>query len=157
VLRADQRCDSVACHRISFMYAPLYRHEKLNEATHDNVGDLFGIANLSSLGHLSATIRAGKAVASDGGDVYLPANDPVRLRANLAHFRFPIRFIHGAENECFLPASTERTLDMLRGEHPDIEYDREVIPGYGHIDCIFGADAARDVYPHIAAHLAKTA
>jgi cholesterol oxidase len=157
VLRAGQRCDSVACHRISFMYAPLYRHEKLNEATHENVGDLFGIANLSSLDHLSATIRARKVVASDGGDIYLPAADPVRLRANLANFRFPIRFVHGGANECFLPSSTERTLDVLRNAHPDIEYDREVIPGYGHIDCIFGAEAARDVYPHIAAHLAKTA
>ena len=156
VLRAGQHCDNVACHRISFMYAPLYRHQKLNEATHDRIGDLFGIANLSSLAHLSATIRAGKVVASDGGDVYLP-DDPVRLRGNLANFRFPIRFIHGAENECFLPSSTERTLELLRGTHPDIAYDREVIADYGHIDCIFGADAARDVYPHIAEHLDKTA
>jgi cholesterol oxidase len=156
VLRDDQRCDNVACHRISFMYAPLYRHQKLNDATHDRIGDLFGIANLSSLRHLSATIRARKVVASDGGDVYLP-DDPVRLRANLANFRMPIRFVHGGANECFLPSSTQRTLDLLRATHPDIAYDRRVIAEYGHIDCIFGADAARDVYPHIAAHLDKTA
>ena len=83
--------------------------------------------------------------------------DPVRLRGNLANFRFPIRFIHGAANECFLPSSTERTLELLRGAHPDVAYDREVIPGYGHIDCIFGAEAAQDVYPHIARHLDQTA
>jgi cholesterol oxidase len=156
VLRRDQHCDNVACHRISFMYAPLYQHQKLNDATHDRIGDLFGVANMSSLSHLSAMIRAGKVVASDGGDVYLP-DDPVSLRGTLANFRFPIRFIHGAANECFLPSSTQRTLDMLRDAHPGIAYDREVIAGYGHIDCIFGAEAARDVYPHIAAHLDKTA
>lgn len=156
VLRADERCDNVACHRISFMYAPLYEHRKLNEATHDRIGDLFGIANLSSLAHLSAMVRARKVVASDGGDVYLP-DDPVRLRANLANFRLPIRFIHGAENECFLPSSTERTLEVLRTANPGVAYDRQVIAGYGHIDCIFGADAARDVYPHVAEHLNGTA
>ena len=156
VLRADQRCDNVACHRISFMYAPLYRHQKLNDATHDRIGDLFGIANLSSLAHLSAMIRAGKVVASDGGDVYLP-DDPVRLRGNLANFRFPIRFVHGAANECFLPSSTERTLELLQGANPGVAYDRRVIADYGHIDCIFGSDAAQDVYPHIAEHLDKTA
>ena len=121
--------------------------EKLNAATHDRIGDLFGIANLSSLAHLAAMIRADKVVASDGGDAYLP-DDPVRLRGNLANFRFPIRFIHGAMNECFLPSSTQRTLELLRDAHPDIEYDREVIAEYGHIDCIFGADARSTFFEH---------
>jgi hypothetical protein len=29
--------------------------------------------------------------------------------------------------------------------------------GYGHIDCIFGATASRDVYPLIRRHLEETA
>ncbi len=155
-LRADQRCTSKACHRISFMYAPLYRHEQLSAATHDALGELFGIANLRSFQHLAAMIRNRRVVAFDGSDVYLP-EDPVRLAGSLARFRFPIRFIHGALNECFLPESTQRTLDLLRGAHPDIPYDRVEIAGYGHIDCIFGRDAARDVYPHILEHLDRTA
>jgi cholesterol oxidase len=36
-------------------------------------------------------------------------------------------------------------------------YERHVIPGYGHIDCIFGKNAAQDVYPYMLAHLEKTA
>ena len=36
-------------------------------------------------------------------------------------------------------------------------HDRKVIPRYGHIDCIFGKNAARDVFPYIAEHLDKTA
>lgn len=155
-LRADQRCKSEACHRISFMYAPLYRHEQLDAATHDTLGELFGIANLRSFQHLARMIRNRGVVSFEGTDAYLPA-DPVRLAANLARFRFPIRFIHGAMNECFLPESTRRTLDLLLHTHPGIPYDRVEIPGYGHIDCIFGRDAARDVYPHIVAHLEPTA
>jgi len=155
-LSFGQHCDSDACHRISFMYAPLYRHEQLNPATHATLGELFGVANLRSFQHLAAMIRHRKVVAFDGADDYLPA-DPVKLDANLANFRLPIRFIHGGLNECFLPESTQRTLELLGSTHADISYDRVVIDGYGHIDCIFGANAARDVFPHIVAHLDKTA
>lgn len=153
-LRRDQRCDSGTCHRISFMYAPLYRHEQLNPSTHATLGELFGVANLRSLRHLSAMIRKGKVIAFDGDDAYLP-DDAVALRSHLSNFRFPIRFIHGSLNECFLPESTARTLDALSEANPGIPYDRVVIDGYGHIDCIFGAKAARDVYPYIVAHLEK--
>jgi cholesterol oxidase len=156
LLQADQRCASKPCHRISFMYAPLYRHEQLNAATHDALGELFGTANLRSFQHLAGMIRSRRVVAFDGADAYLP-EDPVRLAGTLANFRFPIRFIHGALNECFLPESTRRTLALLRDANPDIPCDRVEIPGYGHIDCIFGQHAARDVYPHIVAHLDRTA
>jgi len=32
-----------------------------------------------------------------------------------------------------------------------------VIPDYGHIDCIFGKNAVKDVYPLILQHLDETA
>ena len=32
-------------------------------------------------------------------------------------------------------------------------YSRHVIPGYAHMDCFIGQDAARDVYPTITAQL----
>jgi len=156
ILGLGQRCASKACHRISFMYAPLYRHEQVNPATHDALGELFGIANLRSFQHLAGMIRKRRVVSFDGADIYLP-DDPVKLAENLRHFRFPIRFVHGALNECFLPESTQRTLDLLRNTHRDVAYDRVEIPSYGHIDCIFGREAAHDVYPHILAHLERTA
>ena len=31
------------------------------------------------------------------------------------------------------------------------------VPGAGHLDCIFGHEAVRDVFPHILAHLEKSA
>lgn len=138
------------------MYAPLYRHEQLNDATHEALGGLFGIANLRSLQHLAGMIRAKKVVSMDRADVYFP-DDAVGLEQATANFRFPILFVHGAENECFLPKSTERTLTLLSQANPTTHYERVVIPKYGHIDCIFGKDAARDVYPHILRHLEQTA
>jgi cholesterol oxidase len=68
----------------------------------------------------------------------------------------PIRFIHGARNKCFLPESTEKTLAALAARNGEALYSRRVIPGYGHIDCIFGKSADSDVYPHIVEHLATT-
>jgi cholesterol oxidase len=49
------------------------------------------------------------------------------------------------------------TFDLLCAANGSEFYTRHVMDGYGHIDCIFGRDAVRDVYPHILAHLEKLA
>ena len=55
--------------------------------------------------HLAADgARQARSVDADGSDVYLPHLDRLAM---------PIRFIHGAENRCYLPESTERTYDLL--------------------------------------------
>ena len=56
-----------------------------------------------------------------------------------------------------MPESTERTLARLSQANGKQLYERHVIPGYGHIDCIFGKNAAIDVFPLIVAHLDRTA
>ena len=68
----------------------------------------------------------------------------------------PITFIHGEKNECFLPESTERSVRRLSEVNGAQFYRRQVIHGYGDIDCILGRDAARDVFPLIADHLEAT-
>ena len=52
-----------------------------------------------------------------------------------------------------LPKREPETLARWQGE--DL-YARHVIPNYGHIDCIFGKNAAADVYPHVLRHLEAT-
>jgi cholesterol oxidase len=143
-----EACESAMCHRITFMYALLYEHSRLNRSLHDNLHELFGVANLSSLEHLALMARRGHVVSADGEDDYLP---------HLERMALPIAFIHGGENQCFVPESTEETCQMLCAKNGPALYERHVIPGYGHIDCIFGKDAANDVYPHILEHLEKTA
>jgi cholesterol oxidase len=141
-----EQCTSATCRRISFLYAPLYEHDQLDAATHDALHEMFGIANVASFDHLALLVRRGQLVDAAGRDVYMPHFDRLRI---------PITFLHGAENACFLPESTERSLAALRAANGPAFYRRRLIPGYGHIDCIFGRDASRDVYPHVLEHLER--
>jgi len=140
----SQGCDSPVCRRITFMYGPLYQHDQLTPATHDALPEMFGVANVHALDHLARMVRTGHVCAADGTDAYLP---------NLDRLAIPIAFIHGSENRCFLPKSTELTYALLRERVGERLCRRHVIPGYGHIDCIFGRNAATDVYPLIVDHL----
>ncbi len=143
----EERCSSPVCHRITFMYAPLYEHAQLNQATHDALHEMFGVASIRAFEHLARIGRKGHLVAEDGSEAYLPHLDRLAI---------PIAFVHGAENQCFLPQSTEITYNLLRERNGPSLYTRYEIPQYGHIDCIFGKNSAQDVYPVMLAHLEKT-
>ena len=143
----EDECTNPVCHRITFMYSLLYQHGQLNSATHDALHEMFGVANMHELEHLALMVRSGGLRSVDGQDIYLP---------HLERLAIPITFIHGAENYCFLPESTAKTMDLLCQRNGAHLYRRHVIPGYGHIDCIFGKHAARDVYPLILEHLEAT-
>lgn len=145
---AQGQCLNDSCHRITFMYASLYRHDRLNHLLHSNLDELFAEANIETLTHLATMCRAGKLVDSDGNDSYLPYLERLNL---------PILFISGEDNECYLPESIKRTYDRLCQRFGDSQYQRHVIPAYAHIDCIFGDKADIDVYPLILAHLLQTA
>ncbi len=145
---AQGQCNNPVCHRITFMYASLYRHATLNNLLHDNLHALFGEANMTTFEHLALLCREGVLLDFDGQDVYMPHLDRLQL---------PICFISGEQNAIYLPESTERTYSRLRQRFGDELYSRHVIPGYGHIDCMFGKDAVDDVYPYILKHLEKTA
>ncbi|WP_437562753.1 alpha/beta fold hydrolase [Sorangium sp. So ce542] len=142
-----EHCNSAVCHRISFMYSLLYEHAQLNFATHERLYELFGEATMRAFEGLALMTRKGHVVDAEGKDVYLPHLDRMAI---------PIRFIHGAENQCFLPASTEKTVEVLSARNGAGLYSRNVIPGYGHIDCIFGKSASTDVYPFMVEHLDRT-
>ena len=143
----EERCSSPVCRRITFMYAPLYEHDQLNTATHDALHEMFGVAGMRAFEHIALMTRKGQLVDAKGDDVYLP---------HLERLAIPIAFIHGAENACFLPESTKIAYDLLREKNGKHLYTRQVIPNYGHIDCVFGKNAAKDVYPIILNHLEAT-
>lgn len=144
----EERCDSVTCRRISAMYGPLYRHARLDGATHATLPEQFGQANLRAFRHLIRNLRAGHVVREDGADVYAP---------HMERMAIPILFVHGADNDCLLPESTAVSMAALAERNGMAPYWREVIPGYGHVDCIIGEHADRDVYPYILRHLEETA
>ncbi|PKA70805.1 cholesterol oxidase [Pseudomonas baetica] len=147
-IEAQGYCTNPVCHRITFMYASLYRHDTLNETLHDNLHELFGESNIETFEHLALIVRKGHLVDFKGNDVYMPHFDRLTM---------PICFISGADNQCYLPESTLKTYQRLCDMHGPQRYSRQVVPGYGHIDCMFGKNAVVDVYPIILEHLEKTA
>jgi cholesterol oxidase len=95
--------------------------------------------------------KTGHITGYDGQDVYLTP-DNVRRGLN-----FPIFFIHGEQNHVFRPEATKATFDYLVHVNGSDKYSRQVFPGYGHLDCIYGKNAHKDIFPSILAHLEKTA
>jgi cholesterol oxidase len=146
-MRPREWCDSAVCRRISALYGPLWIHARLNRATHDALPEMFGRVNLRALRHLIRNLRTGHVVREDGGDVYLP---------HLERMAIPIAFLHGEDNDCLRPESTRRTAEALRERNGEGLYEWHPVPGYGHVDCIIGETAARDVYPIILHHLQST-
>ncbi|HEU5076749.1 MAG TPA: GMC oxidoreductase, partial [Polyangiaceae bacterium] len=142
----EERCDSATCHRISFLYGQLYEHDQLNASTHATLHETFGVANIEAFKHLARLVRKQHLVDAEGNEIYLP---------HVARMAVPITLLHGAENQCFLPESTERTLALLQRQNDPTLYRRHVIPNYGHIDCIMGQRADRDVFPHVLDHLER--
>lgn len=143
-MQEEERCINATCRRITFMYSNLYEHDQLNAATHDALHEMFGIANVTSFEHLAELVRHGHLVSAKGEEIYMP---------HLERLAIPMAFIHGAENNCFLPESTQLTVKLLSEKNGSNLYSRHVIPNYGHIDCIYGKNAVRDVYPFILHHL----
>lgn len=145
---AEERCDSPVCRRVAFMYSQLYAHRQLSEAMHANIHELFGVCHISASEQILKTVLAGHLVDAQGRDVYL--THPERLA-------LPLLLIHGADNACYLPSSSRRTLAWLQEHNDPALYSRHEFAGYGHLDCIFGEHAATDVFPVILAHLEQTA
>jgi cholesterol oxidase len=140
-----EQCSSADCHRISFLYGLLYQHSKLNTATHERgLASMFGPANVRAFRHLCEMIRHKEIVSME---------DSFNYMGHLDRLNIPITFIHGARNRCYLPKSTELTVNLLEEENGVGLYERYVIPDYGHIDCIFGREANNDVYPYVSAAL----
>lgn len=146
-IELEERCSSPTCHRITFLYAPLYEHDQLNTATHDALHELFAEANITAFEHLGRLSNVGHLVGADGSERYM---------SQLERMAIPTAFIHGEENACFMPKSTEHTVAALSEANGPALYKRHSIPHYGHIDCIFGKHAVRDVYPHMLEHLDAT-
>lgn len=147
-IEPEERSHSATSNRITALYGQLYEHAQLNQGTFEALPEMFGVANIKAFKHLARIARKTRIIDYDGGDRYLP---------NIGKLNIPICFIHGEKNVCFLPESTLRTVERLAEHNGADLYERHVIPGYGHIDCIFGKTAARDVYGHILKHLTKTA
>lgn len=143
VLRGE-RCHNPVCRRIFAIFGPSYRHDQLDEATHRQIHAWFGRSSVSAFRQLSSIVRHGVAVDRRGRNRYLPHVDAVRI---------PILFLAGEENREFYPSASALTVRALQEVNDRALYTREVIPGYGHMDCFIGHCASSDIFPRIVKHL----
>ncbi|MHB8667828.1 MAG: alpha/beta fold hydrolase [Burkholderiales bacterium] len=136
------------CNRSAGIFGRLFQHHNVDDAMLDALGDLLGHVNLRTFEQTMQYAFLGRLTDHDGCNRYV-TDDNVA-----AHFRFPVLFLHGAENDVFHPETTRRSLQLLQdifGRGP--ARDRIVIPGYGHLDPLIGRTAEQCVYRHISAFL----
>ncbi|HUF47198.1 MAG TPA: GMC oxidoreductase [Vicinamibacterales bacterium] len=143
---AEWRALGGVSRRIYAIYGHVLKPENLNQATVDALGDIFGFGNLTAFSQITELLRKGHLVDANGNDTYLP---------QVGRLKLPIAIIHGADNVFFFPKGSERTYEWLRAANGTELYSRHVIPGYAHLDCFIGANAARDVLPVVLAELEK--
>jgi len=145
-LPEGERCSSAVCLRCTFLYSLCWVHANLTVETHDAMHEMMGVANLEMMEHLAECAQKERLVDVHGKDVYLPHLDRLSM---------PITLIQGAENQVWTLEATETTYDALvhRFGNDDGRYVRHVIPGYGHLDTVFGKNAVHDTYPQMLDHL----
>nr|WP_211483047.1 hypothetical protein [Fodinibius roseus] len=147
-------CDNGVCKEVSFTYGSgfpaLWRHENLNEATHEWLREEFAEVPVLFFNHIKKCIEKGNLVSLKGENE-LPGDYIATEPQTKARFAF----FTGEENLCFLPESQLRTYNYFNRREPG-RHALHCIPGYSHLDIFMGKNAASDVFPLIAEELETT-
>lgn len=144
-------CSNDVCRMVSFTYGSgrpaLWRHENLDDATHEWIRGQFGQVPFTFFNDIMACVEQGGLVSVDG----LPGL-PTSFTAQPPKTDASIVLVAGARNRCFLPDSQVSTHRWLEQVQPG-RHRLHVFPGYGHLDVFIGSRAHEDVFPTILAEL----
>lgn len=155
VMATHRECDNNVCRMASFTYGvgfpTLWRHENLNDATHEWLREEFAHVPLTFFKQMLQCVRAGHLVAVDG----LPEL-PESFVAGPPQTDARFSFLAGEMNRCFTPESQRRTYEWFEGHSPG-RHSLHVLPGYGHLDVFMGQTAGENVSPVILKELEKGA
>jgi hypothetical protein len=154
VKATHHECRNTVCKLVSFTYGSgfpaLWRHENINDATHDEfIPREFGKVPISFFRQIARCIRRGNLVSLDPG-TDLPADytaQPVKTDARFVMFA-------GRLNECFLAESQEASYHWLDSQRPGA-HALHVLERYSHLDIFMGERAATDVFPIMLDELAR--
>ena len=148
-----RECDHTVCRMVSFTYGAgfpaLWSHDNISDETHDWIDGEFADVPFSFFLQMRDSVVRGHLVTAERFSE-LPSSSVAQPPRTDARFVL----LAGEDNECFLPESQQRTFDFLDGHRPGY-HTLHRIPGYGHLDVLFGRNAVRDTYPIILEELAR--
>lgn len=150
---AHHECDNAVCKHASFVYGAghptLWRHENLNDATHDWLSDEFAAVPLTFFDQMAQCVAHGSLKAVDGHREL-----PEDFAAVEPKTEARVAFITGEQNACFLPESQVRSFKHFDRYRPGF-HSLRTIPDYGHLDVFMGKNASHDTFPMILEELDK--
>ena len=147
-------CHNAVCKFSSFTYGTgfpvLWRHENLNEGTHDWLRHEFANVPMTFFSQMAKCVRRGNLI-SLGTFPQLPTDYAAQKPQTDARFVF----LTGDKNVCFLPESQHRSYAFMEKFRSNYHSFHE-FPGYGHLDVFMGRNAANDTFPVILEELNKS-
>ena len=142
---SHHECGNTVCKMVSFTYGSgfpaLWRHEQLDEATHEWLKEEFGPVPLSFFRQMARCVNAGRMVRYES----LPQL-PEDFTAAAPQTDARWSFFAGERSGCFLPPSQEASHAHIAKHRPG-KSALFRIPDYSHLDVFIGKNAARDVFP----------
>jgi cholesterol oxidase len=135
-----EQCHNPACRWVTTVYGPTHLHSNLSAAAHSQIGNMFGSAAVAPVAQITAIVRAGHLVDSQGRDVYMQRPDRLDL---------PIAFLRGTDNKIFTEPGPLKTISWLRSHNPDQDYQWIALDGFGHLDSLIGRDSDRRVFDKV--------
>ncbi|MDE3256622.1 MAG: GMC family oxidoreductase N-terminal domain-containing protein [Gemmatimonadota bacterium] len=144
-------CNNPVCKQVSFTYGSgypaLWRHENLNDATHEWLKNEFGNVPLRFFQQMARSVRQGNVISVEGFDE-LPADFCAQEPQTDAR----VAFLTGRLNRCFLYESQVKSFEWFDGYRKNY-HTLHLFPTYSHLDVFMGKNADRDTYPTILQEL----
>ena len=154
VALVHHECRNPVCKQVSFTYGSgfpaLWRHENLNDPTHEWVKQEFAAVPISFFQQMRRCVHQGHLVSVEGQNS-LPRDFTAQAPKSDARFAF----FAGAQNLCFRPESQSRSYEFFN-KHRSHYHSLHVVEGYSHLDMFMGQAADRDVFPLLEAELEKS-
>lgn len=148
-----RECKNTVCRHSSFTYGSghptLWRHENLNNETHDWLTDEFGFLPTKFYTQVSKSVKSGHLQSVDDF-AELPqdfVSAPLKTDARFI-------FFSGKQNDCFLSTSQSKTFEHFDKIKPNF-HSLNIIENYGHLCMFMGQNAHIDVFPKMLKELEK--
>jgi hypothetical protein len=146
-LTVHHECRNGVCRMVSFTYGAgfpaLWRHENLNDETHDWLRKEFAKVPLTFFDQILTCVDAGGLRSVEVIRTARGLSARFRCRLRPAGRSWP-----GRLNRCFLPESQVRAFEHFERQQPG-RHRLKIFEGYSHLDVFMGRRAHEDTFPAI--------